>query len=52
MALRPGARGRARHAQIATRIRYPGEAATGEDAKLAIALMRRHRSALREFLGL
>lgn len=38
--------------RFATRFRYPGEAATREDAKLAIALMRRYRSALREFLGL
>jgi len=38
--------------RFATRFRYPGEAATGEDAKLAIALMRRYRSALREFLCL
>jgi HEPN domain-containing protein len=38
--------------RFATRFRYPGEAATGEDAKLAIALMRRYRAALREFLGL
>ena len=37
--------------RFATRFRYPGEAATGEDAKLAIALMRRYRGTLREFLS-
>ncbi|MDX9868421.1 MAG: hypothetical protein RBT78_10880 [Kiritimatiellia bacterium] len=38
--------------RFATRFRCPGEAATGEDVKRAIALMRRYRSAPREFLGL
>lgn len=38
--------------RFATHFRYPGEAATREDAKLAIALMRRYRAALRDFLGL
>jgi hypothetical protein len=38
--------------RFATRFRYPGEAATREDAKLAVALMRRYRAALREILGL
>ena len=38
--------------RYATHFRYPGEPATKDDAKLAILLMRRYRTALRTHLGL